>query len=207
MTKTSQPWPNLANRIGAMLARSWPELAGPAIPGVWWTGSRIWRMAYDLDVMPIGRAPRTGGYEAALREMILSCRREERAPLLLDVTAVEPEPDLDPSPDWDVFATSAVAAELLCSRLQLGRHPARRCHEKALQGSVDIAHTTFSEPAQNGYKAGWSYATPRGDVDLWLSPGGAYDEISTYPAESHAHCRMAFSFTEGLLVLPNETAP
>jgi hypothetical protein len=58
-----------------------------------------------------------------------------------------------------------------------------------------------------GYEDGFCYRTDRGLLDLWLAEsGGVLAEIRSYPTESHAHCRAAYSMVDGLVVLPNEVA-
>lgn len=43
-------------------------------------------------------------------------------------------------------------------------------------------------------------------LDVWAGGETVAETLSNYPTVSHAHCRAAFSFTEGLVVLPNEAA-
>lgn len=46
----------------------------------------------------------------------------------------------------------------------------------------------------------------RGKVDIWYSHNNMSitDMLRAYPPNSHSHCRAAFSFENGLIVLPNE---
>lgn len=47
----------------------------------------------------------------------------------------------------------------------------------------------------------------RGSFDVWTTQAATVrGQLQSYPG-SHSHCRSAFSFTEGLVVLPNEAAP
>lgn len=43
-------------------------------------------------------------------------------------------------------------------------------------------------------------------LDVWAGGDTVAETLNNYPTTSHAHCRAAFSFTEGLVVLPNEAA-
>lgn len=43
-------------------------------------------------------------------------------------------------------------------------------------------------------------------LDVWDGGETVVETLSNYPTVSHAHCRAAFSFTDGLVVLPNEAA-
>lgn len=46
----------------------------------------------------------------------------------------------------------------------------------------------------------------RGEFDVWTTKAATVQgQLRSYP-RSHSHCRAAFSFTEGLIVLPNEEA-
>lgn len=126
------------------------------------------------------------------------------------VVGCDPRPDAD----WDIFATSEGAALAVADRLRLRSFPSCKTSAKR-QGSareINADHVPRLVLADgeiwtgNGpsYGEGYSYATASGEIDLWIStPGSALGELETYPEESHAHCRAAFSFTEGLLILPN----
>jgi hypothetical protein len=39
--------------------------------------------------------------------------------------------------------------------------------------------------------------------DVWWNATSISNVLSGYPQKSHAHCRIAYSFTEGLVMLPN----
>lgn len=65
-------------------------------------------------------------------------------------------------------------------------------------------HPRTGEAGTTYAKDGRSWNTAKGAIDLWTSPTSAQDALRNYPTASHAHCRAAFSFTEGLVVLPNE---
>lgn len=54
---------------------------------------------------------------------------------------------------------------------------------------------------------GRHYLRPDGRMfDMWRGKPTVVATLQAYPSVSHAHCRAAFSFTEGLVVLPNEAA-
>lgn len=114
--------------------------------------------------------------------------------------------------DWDIFTIGEATAAQVALRLELGAMPACRTKDKRtanVERSVAKANVPHLVPGANGspYGEGYSYLTPRGEVDLWISsPGDALAELRTYPTASHAHCRAAFSFTDGLVILPNECA-
>jgi len=126
-------------------------------------------------------------------------------------------PVRDPLPerDWDVFTIGEAPARWLVDTMGWRRAPACRTRDKWGTGtrSVDAGHVpTLGEGESadgrpTGYSDGYSYQTDRGVVDLWISSlGSAVAEIRAYPTESHAHCRAAWSFTDGLIILPNERA-
>jgi hypothetical protein len=121
--------------------------------------------------------------------------------------------------DWDIFAVSEQAAHRVAVRLSLAANPACRTKDKRhhVPKTISAAHVpnlagvrpTEDVDSEFGpsYGGGYCYATDRGEVDLWIStPGDVLGELQTYPTGSHAHCRAAFSFTDGLIVLPNECA-
>lgn len=123
------------------------------------------------------------------------------------------EPPLEP--DWDIFTIGEAPARWLVDVMGWRRMPACRTRDKWRAGtrSVDAGHVptlgdgevTSGRPT--GYNDGYSYETDRGVVDLWISSlGSAVAEIRAYPTESHAHCRVTWSFADGLIVLPNERA-
>lgn len=160
--KVSLTTPNPANLVAAHIRETWPELAQNPIPGLWFTGSRVWNFAYGT-------------------------------PLSADA-------------DWDLFSLHLQAIDAVVARLELTEHPSCRTAAKHAPDarSIDSARIPVNP---GSYEDGYSYETPRGVVDLWLAKdGSAYAELESYPQRSHAHCRVAFSFTEGLLMLPNEVA-
>jgi hypothetical protein len=59
---------------------------------------------------------------------------------------------------------------------------------------------------QDKYAMGVKFLFKGRKVDLWEGLETAALTLADYPTASHAHCRAAFSFTEGLVVLPNEAA-
>lgn len=118
--------------------------------------------------------------------------------------------------DWDVFATSELTAIQLVTGMGwnlLPAYPTRDKQANLKKPNVDpVRHipALTKSLARNGcsYSDGFCYVTDRGEVDVWVAAdGSALEEIRTYPIESHAHCRAAFSLTEGLIILPNEIAP
>lgn len=117
--------------------------------------------------------------------------------------------------DWDIFVTGAgaeVVAAAVADRLGLASCPACRTKDKrkAAVRTVDADHVPRLVPNardDGSYGEGYSYETDSGEVDLWIStPGDVLGELRDYPTASHAHCRVAFSFTDGLVVLGNEHA-
>lgn len=115
--------------------------------------------------------------------------------------------------DWDIFVVGDDAARHVASVLNLRASPACPTREKrhGAQRTISLDHVPRLVPhptqAFGAYGEGYSYATPSGEIDLWVStPGDVFDELRTYPGTSHAHCRAAFSFVNGLIVLPNELA-
>lgn len=178
-TKRSRPLANPANLVEEHVAQAWPEIARAAPSDVWFTGSRVWGLLY---------------------------------PGLLYPDLVR-DPPLER--DWDVFTVGEAPARWLVNVLGWQQTPACRTRDKWGAGtrSVDAGHVpTLGEGGATGgrptgYNDGYSYQTDRGVVDLWISSlGSAVAEIRAYPTESHAHCRAAWSFTDGLIVLPNERA-
>ncbi len=120
--------------------------------------------------------------------------------------------------DWDIFALDERSAAAVADRLGLRGLPACRTRDKrnGAPRTVSDRHVPVlapplveddGSPDGTGYSEGYCYATERGELDLWLAePGGVIAELRSYPSGSHAHCRAAFSFTDGLVVLPNECA-
>lgn len=170
---------NLANWIGYHIATKFPELASAPIPGVWFTGSNVWSLAYGI-----------------------------------------PSPSAE-AKNWDIFTIGEDAASEVAKRLDLATAPACRTKDKRLGRDRSICEANVPQlknipelddegevtGSMAAYGEGYSYLTPRGEIDLWIStPGSVIDELRAYPQQSHAHCRMAFSFTDGLVMLPNELA-
>src|SRR5882672_836198 len=47
----------------------------------------------------------------------------------------------------------------------------------------------------------------RHNIDVWIArSGSAVAELCGCHTQSHSHCRVAFSLTDGLILLPNESA-
>lgn len=68
------------------------------------------------------------------------------------------------------------------------------------------AVTPRTHPNPMYQSRGYDIKAERGDLDLWTAEADSvHQQLRMYPA-SHSHCRAAFSFTEGLVVLPNEAA-
>jgi hypothetical protein len=114
--------------------------------------------------------------------------------------------------DWDIFVMSESAALGVVVRLGLLKFPACETDKKRT-GERFISAGNFPRlprlPNVDRYSGGdgFCYATDAGDVDVWISTAGdPAGELRSYPSDSHAHCRAAFSFTGGLIVLPNEHA-
>jgi len=179
-SKHSQSIANLANLVEDRMGRAWPEIAGAAPTGVWFTGSRVWRLLYP-DLAEVDHA---------------AC-----------------------ASDWDIFTIGEEPALWIVDRLRLRHVPSCRTSDKwggELGPAAWIADGTrvpawrpgeAGRTSGSGYGDGYSYRTDRGIVDLWISSlDSALAEIRAYPTASHAHCRAAWSFADGLIVLPNESA-
>lgn len=110
--------------------------------------------------------------------------------------------------DWDIFvckdAAPVVSYEgaFLAGPTRIERPPLEEAMARIKPLSV-----TPRTPANPKYTSnGADVKTDRGDIDVWTSHGASVAAVlRDYPA-THAHCRAAFSFTEGLVVLPNEAA-
>lgn len=148
-----------------------------AVGGVWFTGSRIWLSLYP------------------------------------DLPRREPPPESA----WDIFVTREDVAAAVVDRLGLRGLPACRTQDKrsGAERTISADHVPLLTPPSlddeptdlASYDDGWSYATSRGVLDLWITRcGDVVAELRTFPPESHAHCRAAFSFMDGLVILPNERA-
>jgi hypothetical protein len=114
--------------------------------------------------------------------------------------------------DWDIFALREPQAQALARIMRWNRMPACRTRDKWTKDARVAAEDMVPRGVGRRdrdlvYDEGCSYATDRGVVDLWIAASGdVATEIRDYPTESHAHCRAAFSFRGGLIVLPNERA-
>jgi hypothetical protein len=113
--------------------------------------------------------------------------------------------------DWDIFTIGVAPARWIVEVYGWNHTPS--CHTNDKWGVspriIDVSHipTIPGSVSASGYGDGYSYQTDRGIVDLWISEfDNPLAELRAYPTASHAHCRAAWSFTEGLIVLPNERA-
>lgn len=112
--------------------------------------------------------------------------------------------------DLDIFALKDAPPHVsyegdgLFSMTRVERHPiAAALHALGLKPEEGRP-----KPAKAGYEdSGMDITHPRGEIDVWTSKGRTVaDVLGMYPGHSHAHCRAAFSFQHGLVVLPNECA-
>lgn len=113
--------------------------------------------------------------------------------------------------DWDVFTIGDPPARWIVEVYGWNRTPSCRTSDKwgASPRVIDVSRIPAipGSVSVSGYGDGYSYQTDRGIVDLWISEfDNPLAELRAYPTSSHAHCRAAWSFTEGLIVLPNEKA-
>jgi hypothetical protein len=128
---------------------------------------------------------------------------------------------MDPRPgsDWDIFvigendSLAEMIARTVVLRLGLLNFPACPTDKKQTGGEKTISAGNVPRlprlPNVDRYNGGdgFCYATDAGDIDVWISTASdAAGELRSYPSNSHAHCRAAFSFSEGLVVMPNERA-
>ena len=175
--KHSHPIANLANTIEEHVAHTWPEVALSAPANVWFTGSHIWYLLYP----------------AFSQHARLVTRNP---PALVR--------------DWDIFTIGAAPARWIVGVYGWNRTPSCRTSEKwGAPRVLDEEHIPQipGSVSESGYGDGYSYQTDRGVVDLWISEfDNPLAELRAYPIASHAHCRAAWSFTDGLIVLPNERA-
>lgn len=117
-----------------------------------------------------------------------------------------------PSPghDWDIFALSELAATQIVTTMNWNFCPAFKTKTKRDGSGVPVIDWEKNIPRVadgQSYSDGYCYVTPNGEVDVWIcESGSAAAELRSYPIVSHSHCRAAFSFTDGLIVLPNENA-
>jgi hypothetical protein len=175
--KHSHPLANLANAVEEHVAGTWPELARAAPTDVWFTGSHVWHLLYPSP----------------------------------------PQRDLPEIRDWDIFTIGEGPAQWIVKTLEWNRTPSCRTSDKwgAAPRIIDVLHVPTVPTLQtirpngnvSGYGDGYSYQTDRGIVDLWITAlDSPLAELKAYPTISHAHCRAAWSFADGLIVLPNECA-
>lgn len=112
--------------------------------------------------------------------------------------------------DWDIFTIGSTPARWIVETYSWNHTPSCRTNEKwGTPRVIDSTHipTIPGSVGISGYGDGYSYRTDRGIVDLWISEfANPVAELRAYPTNSDAHCRTAWSFTEGLIVLPNEKA-
>lgn len=76
-------------------------------------------------------------------------------------------------------------------------------------GLADAAATPRQPPPERPdyHPNGMDIEHPRGQFDVWTAVATTVQgQLRAYP-RSHSHCRAAFSFMDGLVVLPNEEAP
>lgn len=103
-----------------------------------------------------------------------------------------------------VFTTEAVAWGVATIERSIEQEVMVRLKVDA----VGTSTATPRPPKNPMYNSnGVDITTPKGAVDFWTSEADTVaGQLRMYP-RSHSHCRAAFSFTEGLIVLPNEEAP
>lgn len=78
-------------------------------------------------------------------------------------------------------------------------------HRLGLKPEEGRTKNTAGKPHYHVNGADFTHPT-RGEIDVWTTAAkDAVTCVKGYP-RSHSHCRAAFSFTEGLVVLPNEAA-
>jgi hypothetical protein len=113
--------------------------------------------------------------------------------------------------DWDIFTIGVAPARWIVGIYGWNHTPS--CHTSHKWGAspriINVSHIPAipGSVSASGYGDGYSYQTDRGIVDLWISEfDNPLAELRAYPTASHAHCRAAWSFTKGLIVLPNERA-
>lgn len=179
--KRSLPVANVANLVERHVVEYWPDLVRHPVPGLWFTGSRVWRILYPDLVDLVDHADPRGA--SATRDWDIFALADDPARELVDLLGLDRCPACRTSEKHERAGRPAVERTVSCT------------HVPVIRPDVDAS-----------YDDGFSYLTPRGDVvDLWVSTlGTAAAELRDYPAASHAHCRAAFSLEDGLVVLPNE---
>jgi hypothetical protein len=112
--------------------------------------------------------------------------------------------------DWDIFTIGDTPARWIVEVYGWNHAPSCRTSDKwSAARTIDTSHIPAipGSVSVSGYGDGYSYQTDRGIIDLWISEfANPLDELRAYPTASHSHCRAAWSFTEGLIILPNERA-
>lgn len=116
--------------------------------------------------------------------------------------------------DWDIFTLDDLTALQLVTGMGWNLCPSFPTRDKRTKERDPVVNTCHipklgqgTDRNGNRYSDGYCYLTQAGEIDVWVTGmGGVLEEIRTYPSASHAHCRAAFSFTDGLIVLPNEAA-
>lgn len=190
--KISLPVTNVANLVEDHVARGWPELVLHPVPGLWFTGSRVWSLLYPGLADPSGQDPSARDW---------------------DVFALEDGPVLE------LVDLVGLARFPACRTSEKRARPGRPAAVRTVSIThaprviTDLQGAPVSAGANRGaggscrpvsYDDGYSYLTDRGEVDLWVSTlGSVVAELRDYPAASHAHCMAAYSLEDGLVVLPN----
>lgn len=110
--------------------------------------------------------------------------------------------------DWDVVAVTDLGLPAkytllaFVEKLGLDKHASINTSRKRRRDSDERYGDNGDE-----WGNGTCYLTPGGQVDTWESPDGTIlGALRQFPLHSHAHCRAAFSLTDGLVVLPNDQA-
>jgi hypothetical protein len=111
----------------------------------------------------------------------------------------------DPDADIDVFM------------LQAPRDPAdfdeypfsagwRLCQQLGIPCDDTLESGVTTGRDEDLYAMGMKALYKGRKLDIWEGASTVRATLENYPTRTHAHCRAAFSFTEGLVVLPNEAA-
>lgn len=107
--------------------------------------------------------------------------------------------------DTDVFVLAdAPPVTILTPRGLVTRPPiAQMLHELGLpESAAKPRHPPQDKP--HYVPDGMDVEHERGAFDVWTTKAATVQgQLRSYP-RSHSHCRAAFSFSEGLVVLPNE---
>lgn len=118
-----------------------------------------------------------------------------------------------PSSDLDVFFISAYRKRdgllSLMSNVVFGDYEDPRVSLLTDLG-VPVADAEFTMTKTgrelDKYSQGCKFLFKGRKVDCWQGHDSVAATLNDYPGASHGHCRAAFSFTDGLVVLPNEQA-